>query len=124
MSYRDELSRLVQSLKARGEQELIPDIESFIMACGEYVYQVNNLEAAITVGVHYKELKEYSEYKNKLDAERHNIHNSLIVSLKLVTRYCTLAEMEPIYKGNLDNRIQIGDFALEVAAEFFETRIL
>lgn len=52
MSYRDELSRLVQSLKARGEQELIPDIESFITACAEYVYQVNKLEAAITVGVH------------------------------------------------------------------------
>lgn len=61
---------------------------------------------------------------NELDAERHNTHEGLILSVKLLNSICRMVGLEPIFRGNVEERVEIGDFAIQVVSELFQTRKL
>jgi len=124
MDYRNKLQKLSELLRVQGDMESIHYIEEFILSCGEYIYKVNKMETVITVPNQYMDFKEYQEYKQKLDFERHITHNSLISSLKTILKLCNSVNFDPIYCGDIENRVEVGNFAFEVVAELFRTRQL
>lgn len=124
MSYRESFRELVEILKSKGEDDLIKSVEETIRLCGQYVFKVNNMEGAFITADLIMESREYREYVNDLDADRHNTHEGLIPSVKLLNNICKMVEIEPIYKGNIENRVEIGDFALDVVSDLFQTRKL
>ena len=66
--------------------------------------------------------EEYRNTVSSLDKNRSLAHNSLISDVTAMNRLCTKAGIEPVYKGNIDNRIEVADFAKEIATELFEKR--
>lgn len=124
MNYREKLRRLSEQLKVQGEDDLINDVDETISLCGQYVQKVIAMEAAFVAADLYKEFQEYREYITKLDEDRHHTHDALIVHVKMLNKLCEMTGIESIYQGNIDNRIDVGDFALIVTAELFDTRKL
>lgn len=122
MTYREKLRQLSEKLKTRGEEDLIKDVDETIRMCGHYVQKVINMEAAFIAADLYKELKECREIVRKLDEYRHHTHEALISYVKMMNKFCEMAGVESIYQGNIHNRVEIGNFALEVTAELFDTR--
>lgn len=123
MCKRAFLKELAERLKIRDELDLVKDVENFIDACGEYVQRVNKMEAASIVSQSYLELKDYRVYKNALDENRRSAHEDLINNLKLLNHYSDMCGMDRIFQGDMNNRIEIGDFAHEIVKELFETRL-
>lgn len=124
MSYRENFRELAEILKSKGEDDLIKSVEETIRLCGQYVFKVNNMEGAFITANLIMENREYREYINELDTDRHNTHERLIPSVKLLNNICRMVGVEPIYRGDLEERIEIGDFALDVVSELFQTRKL
>lgn len=122
MCKRAVLEELAEKLKIRDELDLAKDVENFIDACGEYVQRVNKMEAASIVAPNYLELKDYRIYKNALDENRRSAHENLINNLKLLNHYSDMCGMERIFQGDMNNRVEIGDFAHVIVKELFETR--
>jgi len=82
------------------------------------------MEAAFVAADLYKEFKEYREYVTKLDEDRHHTHEALIAQVKMLNKLCEMTGIDFIYQGDIDKRVEVGDFALQVTAELFQTRKL
>jgi hypothetical protein len=121
---REKFSELVSRLKSINENEMAKDVDEIIRSCGNYIERVNAMESCITVLRFTLDLEDYRTRLQELDKARKLSHNGLITNVKLLNRYCKLAEMDPIYDGDLDSRIQIAEFANRVVNEMFETRKL
>lgn len=124
LNYREKLRRLSEQLKAQSEDDLIKDVEEAVRLCGQYVQKVVVLEGAYIASNLTKKREEYREYIIKLDEERHLTHQVLISQVKLMNKLCEITGVETIYQGDIDNRVEVGDFALKVTVELFETRKL
>jgi hypothetical protein len=98
-------------------------VEDFFADCDRYVATVVAMEAAILTSRDQMTSREYREYISQLDSSRHNAHNALIASVKILGRLCQLYQVEPIYDGP-DERVPIAEFAMEVVGEMFLKRKL
>lgn len=121
---RDRITLLVSNLNDIGESELSADVEEIINSCGQYIEKVNAMESALVSARFRLEGNDYRDYMVDLDKSRRLAHNSLIVSVKLLNRYCKLANIDPLYEGDLESRIEIAEFAKEIVDEMFESRKL
>lgn len=59
----------------------------------------------------------------QLDVDRHNTHEALISSVKMVNRICQLYGMDPIYDGDMANRYDIAMFAEKLVSEIYTKEI-
>ncbi len=121
---REKFNALVNKLISMNENELASDIEDIIDSCGKYIDAVNSMEAAITCARFRLEPEAYREYIVRLDVNRRRLHEGVIVSIKILNRLCKMAEIEPIYTGDLESRIEIAEFAMQTVNEMFNTRKL
>lgn len=121
---RDRFNSLINALKEKGELEFVKDVEEIIGSCSKYIDRVNAMEAALATARFTMEDDDYRQHIYNLDSSRRIFHNALIVNTKLLNRYCKLAEVQEIYTGNLESRIEIADFAMEVVKVMYETRKL
>jgi Protein of unknown function (DUF3232). len=123
--WREKFNELTARIKDSKEEYWRDDLEALedsIKQCGEYIKSVNNMEAAITSARFRMEPEDYREYIMQLDNTRRIEHNYLIRSVRLINKLCSIYRVEPIYKGDLDNRIEIAEFAKSVVDEMFDTR--
>ena len=60
----------------------------------------------------------------QLDIDRHNAHEALISSVKMVNRICQLHHLEPIYDGDISNRYDIALFAEKLVSEVYVNEIV
>lgn len=105
------------------KKDLIEIIHDFIDACKDYVDKVIDMEKAMNVARFHMEPDAYREYVMHLDRGRRMAHESLISSIKTVNRFARQFQMAMIYDGP-EERIAMGDFALEVVGDFFKERKL
>ena len=122
---REKFNQLTEAIKSSGAEFLRDDLttlEDSIKQCGEYIKAINNMEAAITTARFRMEPEDHRAYIMQLDNTRRLEHNSLIVSVRVINRLCSIYRIEPIYKGDLENRIQVAEFAKSVVDEMFDTR--
>ena len=120
--YREKLQSLLNAILLKDNDTMAQKVVGDLIAStGKYVRAVVELEGAVMSAKHQFEGEVYREYIGNLDSIRSIAHNSLISNMKIVNRLCDKYEVEPIYTGS-DERAMIGDFAGELAIEFFQTR--
>ena len=126
MTIKQRIQVLTNSIIASDNQyanEDVQAVEDFISDCGNYVDKVTTMEAALSVARFRMEPDEYREFIIRLDRNRKYAHDALIASVRVMNRLCGVYDVAKIYEGP-DERIPIGDFALEVSTEFFKERKL
>lgn len=122
--YREKINEFIKTISETNDLECLDLMEDLIDSASDYVRRVNVLEIGIMVGKHNKEGEEYREYIEKLDKQRSRAHNALISNVKIINRLCRIHNLEPIYQGKEDNRIDIAEFSQKVVDELFSTRRL
>jgi len=97
-------------------------IESAVKACSRYVVAVNDLELYLLMNSSSTEGQEYRDTVSSLDRNRSFAHNSLISDVTAMNRLCVKAGIDTVFTGNVDNRIEVAEFAKDLVAEIFESR--
>ena len=122
---REKFDTLVAAVKDRSDAtDFLDDIHDCIDACGHYIESVNSMESVITVLRFRLEPDEFRERLTEADKRRRTMHNGLIASVTILDRICRMAQIEPIYGGDYEDRLAIADFAMAVTAEMYKTRKL
>ena len=106
----------------RDDNVVLGLIESALKGCWRYVVAVNDLELFMMMKDGAAEGEEYRFAVSGLDKTRTLAHNSLISDVTAMNRLCVKAAMEPVFSGNINNRVEVGNFAKEIVTEFFEKR--
>lgn len=99
--------------------EMLEDIEKDI---SNYVKIVTDTENSIKLARFRLEGQDFRDYVSNLDFARRMSHNSAIASVKALNRICSAYEIDNIFKGNLNDRIEIGNFCKKVVDELFLER--
>lgn len=97
-------------------------IESALKACWRYMVAVNELELFIMTSRSSADGQEYRDIVSSMDRNRSFAHNSLISDVTAMCRLCVKADIKPIFRGNVDNRVEVAEFAKKVVVEIFEKR--
>lgn len=122
--YREKINEFIRAISESDDRECLDLMEDLISSASDYVRRVNVLEIGLMVGKYNKDGDEYKEYIEKLDKLRSNAHNSVITNVKIINRLCRNNNLEPIYSGNEEDRIEVAEFAQQVVEELFSTRRL
>jgi hypothetical protein len=121
---REKFEELVGRLKQQEDSELFESVHYAIESCGRYIETVTAMEAVILVQRFRLEPAEYRECLMEADKRRRTTHNGLIANVSILNRICKMVELPPIFEGEVENRIEVAEFAAQVATEMFETRKL
>lgn len=122
--YREKINEFIKVISETEDSECLDIMEDLIESASGYVRRVNVLEIGLMVGRYNKEGSEYREYIEKLDKQRSNAHNALISNVKIINRLCRKNNLQLIYQGNEEDRIEVAEFAQKVVEELFNTRRL
>ena len=127
MDIKNQFNNLIKDLKKLNNdvsKDCIDYIEEIISSCGRYVERVTATEAAFTIARFRMEPEAYREYVTELDRSRKIAHDTVMVNIAILNRYCRLVGVQPIYTGDLNDRITVADFAMRVCNTFFKIRKL
>lgn len=123
-----QFSELIAALKEIKEVDLTNDcityVEDIINGCSHYVDRVTQMESAICTAKFVMEPDDYRTYISNLDKSRKIAHDGVVVNMAILNKYCRLADVEPIYKGDLDNRYEVAEFAMVIVKAYFQDRKL
>lgn len=130
-SIKEKINILINAIRSTQDNTLKPyikedlqSVEDFISQCGRYIDRVTAMEAALQTARFRMETKDYQNFIQDLDRSRKWEHDALIAATKLINRFCRLYSVESIFTGNLDSRIAIAEFAMEVVKAYFQERKL
>ena len=118
--YNEIFSRFIQEVSQ--DNDCLELLEDFIEACSNYVGSVNDLEAALLSARYRMEAEEYRRYIADLDNNRSRAHNALIANVKIVNRLCSVNNLDPIIKCNMNNRVEVAEEAIKVVDDLFKNR--
>lgn len=103
------------------EKEMIHDLAK---DCANYINCVSNMENAINLARFRLETKDYQNFIMNLDNSRSRTHNVVISGVRVLNKLTIIHNLEPIFTGNLESRIEIAQFAKEYVDELFNERFL
>lgn len=101
---------------------VIEMISDTINLANDYVNKVVTMENSINILRLRLEPYDYRQRVQELDNNRRLTHNALIVSIKALNRVCSMENLEPLFKGNIEDRYEIADWAGELINEIFKNR--
>lgn len=122
--YREKIELFLEVIAKSQDNDCVDLIEDLLSSSCEYMKRVVVLESVITVGRYNKEGSEYREAVQRLDSSRSEAHNSLIANTKAVNNLCRRYDIPIVFEGNEEKRIEIAEFAQQLADEYFSTRRL
>lgn len=103
----------------RESAELVQDM---INNCTSYTRAVVEHESTRFTGKTIMDSDEYRKRLEELDRSRKITHNRLIDSVGIINRICSGRDMELIFTGDIDDRVEVGNFALKVVTNIFSSR--
>lgn len=114
------ITQLVMAVK---DDELALDfIKEVLDSCGKYIDIINQQEVVITVDK-YRLTQEDLLYKIKtLDEHRSMVHNIIISGIRRINLLCRENELDPFFSGDVEDRVAVGEFAMEIVADSFKNR--
>lgn len=115
-----KINDLIQSIGE--DREAVELVQDMVNNCAAYVRAVVDLEVARMTGKTFMDPEGYRIRIEELDHTRTTIHNRLIDSVKIVNRICTGRGLAVFYKGNIDDRVQVADFAASLVQKIFTAR--
>lgn len=120
--YKERLKNLVNSLtESCADPEFILDGQEFIRSCTKYIETVCTSKVYILLRNSINP-KEFRTQFAQLDKARSASHNYLISKVKMMNRYCEMAGSDPLFSGDIKNRIEIAEFAQIITEELFSER--
>ncbi len=105
-------------------KDCIAYVEDIIKTCGTYVEKVTQMEAAIATARFIMEPEDYRTYISNLDKTRKIAHDGIMANFAILNRYCRLAEVPPIFKGDLNDRYKAAEYAMDIVQAYFKERKL
>lgn len=117
----DKIDKIDNSEERELQLEMMEGLEKDSV---EYLAAVTNMENAINVARFRLEGEEFRDCISNLDNLRSKKHNVLISTVKVLNRLCFLHNIPSIYKGDVNNRYEIAEFAKEYIDELWKERRL
>lgn len=94
-----------------------------VKACVEYVSNVDNGENAIRTAYFRHEGEDLRSVIEGIDKSRRIAHENAIACVSMLNRVATLFNhMDVIFIGDINDRLQVADFCLEVTVKLFNER--
>lgn len=108
---------------APNAQKMMDTIEKHCAsAFFNYVTTVDMGETRITIAYGRLDGEDLRDAIQTIDSGRHAAHEAAIVGCSVLNRMAMANGFDPIFTGDLDNRLQIADFCLEFTTEIFKGR--
>lgn len=123
----DAYIELAERIKTSGSPDAAEDLEALndaMTSFREYVNKVDAGEQQILLAAVRFEGDEYREMISRYDRNRHNAHEDAIANVRLVNRLATMYDVEPLFTGDDQERLQVADFCLDVTVQLFQNRIM
>lgn len=117
----ENLALKISKTKNNDDLEMLEDVEKDF---SYYVKAVTDMENGLTVARFRLEGEEYRTYIENLDRQRRAAHDAAIVSVKILNKFCNLYNADPIFIGDIEDRVQVGNFCMKVVNELFKNRFL
>lgn len=117
---KEKIERLVNAYKEDGE--VIEMINDTMDGFADYVQSVNQMENTINIMRFKLDAAEYRERLQALDRNRRIIHNGCIAGCKLLNRLSASVGLDKFFEGNIEERLEVAEFAMEVTKEIFDNR--
>ena len=121
------LLALVSAVKASEDADAADDLELIDMAitgCFNYVKAVDAGEQQILLASYRFEGDEYREMVSRYDTLRHNAHEGAISNVKLLNNLAKSYAVDPVFTGDITQRLEVADFCLDITVALFENRKL
>lgn len=97
-------------------------IEMGLKSCVDYVERVDAMELALPRLMATTSGAEYRDRVGSLDSSRKIAHDAAISQAKIVNRMCRMYGVSNVCLADLDDRIQVGDYCVDVAQTIFANR--
>ena len=120
MNITEKIQKLINSFK--GDDAVLDILKSDISSLGDYVNSVYLMKATLPIIRFKYEGKDLRYHVEKLDHRRRDHHERVIVAVKRINRFAKIANLDPIYDGNEDDRYAIAEFCSECVNTYFENR--
>ena len=112
------ISKEIESIKERvsHDEDALFLIEDFVETCNRYVSIVVSMENSIGTARFRLENEDYKQFVMNIDNRRRTAHDALMSSVRVVNR------LSKLFHGNVEDRVEVGDFAKQVVDSYFEGR--
>ena len=111
---------LSETLK-EADIEMARDVYEAVISCVDYVNTVVTYESCHSIMRNVLNAEAYREKMIELDVMKKKNLRIVTLSLQILHKYCKLNDMEQIFKGNLDNRLEIAEFAVQLVNSMCQT---
>lgn len=97
-------------------------VEMGLKSCVDYVECVDAMELAMPRLMATTSGAEYRDRVLSLDRARTIAHDAAIAQARIINRMCHMYDVAPICLADLSDRIQVGDYCVDVAQTIFKNR--
>lgn len=123
-SYEKTIKKMSEAAKA-GDADASEDIQylkSAMNAFHDYVLNVDMGETRIRIAMARYEGAELRETISAIDTSRRIAHEAAIAHASIINRYARVYCGDKIFTGDIEDRLQVADFCLEVTVKLFQER--
>jgi len=93
-----------------------------VKSCAGYVSAVCESEAQIKIARLTLDGADLRDRVTDWDQRRHNAHEAAILNTKILNRIAGQKGVGPIFTGDINKRLEVADFCLELTTRIFEER--
>jgi tetrahydromethanopterin S-methyltransferase subunit H len=119
-----KFDKMVSEMENSSLAEFVGEIEELVDSCCDYVKAVTSMEYNLSCNRNRFDSATYRQICTERDKARRAYHNSLISKVSLCNRFAKKINVEPLFEGNENDRVEVADFAFQVLAAFFMERKL
>ena len=123
----DAYLKLADRIKGSNSADAADDLEALndaMTSFREYVNRIDAGEQQIKLAAIRFEGSEFREMVSRYDRNRHNAHEDAIANVRLVNRLAAVYDVEPLFVGDDQERLQVADFCLDVTVQLFQNRMM
>lgn len=118
------IAKINDAVKA-GDEDADDDLDVVTYAFDsffDYVKNVDMSESRIKSAYIRYENKELVDTIMAIDRSRRIFHEAAIAQTNLINRVAKLYSVDKIFTGNIEDRLQVADFCLDVTVKVFQNR--
>ena len=93
-----------------------------LVACNAYVDAVNRSILAIRSAYLHLDGEALREAVSNADSDRNSAHNNAIANVRLIENMASKYGISPVFLGDINDRLQVADFCLDVSNHLFQNR--
>ena len=104
------------------DDDLAEAVSDAVSAATSYVKVVDEGETRIKLANFRLSGEEFREVVSTLDAARRRAHENLIACVSMLNRIAAIYKIAAIFNGEITDRWQVADFALDLTSAIFAAR--